>query len=231
MQHYRDAVGTGLQPRNPFDFIKTESRGQDEPSQRFELPLKLSDDSGTRWEEQMCLGAVTRLLKPKAIFEIGTYNGRTTAIFALNSEPHVEICSLDLPADAMPDNLFTSDQDLVKRRRTGYILDELGLEKRYRQVLCDSIQFDPTPYAGKIELGFIDGGHSLAHVRNDTEKMAVMAGDRGIVFWHDYGGLGEFLPLTNYLEALSKIIPIYRVPDMSLAWASMRDVARLRGAR
>lgn len=110
-------------------------------------------------------------------------------------------------------------------------MDELGLKHRYTQILHDSLSFDPSAYEGKIELGFIDGGHSLSHVRNDTEKMAVMAADRGIVFWHDYGGLGEFLPLTRYLEDLSKSIPIYRIPEMSLAWAAMGDLASLRRKR
>jgi hypothetical protein len=43
-----------------------------------------------------------------------------------------------------------------------------------------------------MELGFVDGGHSLAHVRNDTGKMAVMAANRGLVFWHDYAAPATF---------------------------------------
>lgn len=51
-------------------------------------------------------------------------------------------------------------------------------------------------------------------------KMAVMVADRGLVFWHDYGGKVRFRHLTAYLDALAGRIPIYRVPSTTLAWTS-----------
>jgi hypothetical protein len=54
-----------------------------------------------------------------------------------------------------------------------------------------------------VELGFIDGAHSRPHVDNDTRKMAIMMSERGLVFWHDYGGGGRFRELTMYLEELA----------------------------
>jgi len=221
---YREAAGIGLKPGTPFEVLRQEGYGNSQD--RFEMPLKLHDDSGTRWDEQMCLGAVTAWLKPRAVFEFGTYNGRTTSIFILNAPSGCPVYSLDLPAGATVDS-FESDRELSQRRQTGYILAEMGIASRYSQILCDSLEFDPGPYAGQIELGFIDGGHSLKHVANDTTKMAVMAAPRGLVFWHDYGGGGNFRELTGYLEQLAQRIPIYRIPGMSLAWARMEDLATL----
>jgi len=103
----------------------------------------------------------------------------------------------------------------------------MGLESRYQQVLCDSLRFDPAPHRGSVELAFIDGAHSLPCVRNDTLKMAVMAAERGLVFWHDYGGRGRFAPLTGYLESLASRIPLYPIPGTSLAWAAAPDLRRL----
>jgi len=226
IQNYREAAGDGLKGGSPFALMEREKWTN--RATRFELPLRLNDDSGTRWDEQMCLAAVTRQLQPKTVFEMGTYNGRTTSIFVLNTEPDTKIYTLDLPPDTMRDGLCQSDQDLIKRRRIGAILGELGLKGRYQQLFCDSLQFDPSPYAASVELGFVDGGHSLECVRNDTEKMAVMAADRGLVFWHDYGGLGEFAGLTRYLEELATRIPVYKVAGTTLAWAAMRDLATLR---
>ena len=52
------------------------------------------------WDEflmnSVMLARATRVLRPKTIFEMGTYNGLTTAVFELNSEPNSRILTLDL---------------------------------------------------------------------------------------------------------------------------------------
>jgi hypothetical protein len=133
---------------------------------------------------------------------------------------------LEGPRKGIDPALFQSHRELAARLRTGHILRDLGLDGRYRQLLVDSLQFDHEPHAGTVELGFVDGGHSLAHVRNDTEKMAVMAAPRGLVFWHDYGGSGDFgmRPVT---WKISKTIPIFAIPGTNLAWAAMPDLDRI----
>ena len=42
----------------------------------------------------------------------------------------------------------------------------------------------------------------------------------GIVFWHDYGGLGVRRSDSIPQGALARRIPVYRVPNTSLAWTS-----------
>ena len=91
----------------------------------------------------------------------------------------------------------------------------------------DSLDFDPRPYAGAVELGFIDGAHTLECVENDTRKMAIMMADRGLVFWHDYGGKGRFRDLTEYLDRLSQKILVYRVVGTTLAWSPASEVRKL----
>jgi hypothetical protein len=59
--------------------------------------------------------------------------------------------------------------------------------------------------------------------------MASMAGPRGLVLWHDYGGKGQFRDLTRYLDDLARTIRIFRVPRTTLAWApadALRTIAR-----
>ena len=120
-----------------------------------------------------------------------------------------------------------SDVELVKQRKVGSFLHELRIENRYRQLLVNSLDFDPRPYAGAVELGFIDGAHTLEYVENDTWKMAIMMADRGLVFWHDYGGKGRFRDLTKYLDRLSQKILVYRVVGTTLAWSPASEVRKL----
>src|SRR6185369_14135242 len=115
---------------------------------------------------------------------------------------------------------------LVNQRKVGSFLHAAGLSGRYQQAFCDSMDFDPSSHAGTVELGFIDGAHAREHVENDTKKMAVLIKDRGLVFWHDYGGKGRFRDLTDYLERLARGAAIYRVPGTSLAWTSGSELRK-----
>jgi hypothetical protein len=184
---------------------------------------------GMSFDELLILARATQALKPRTIFEIGTYNGLSTAVLLLNSDSNATIVTMDLPTSAAADdNWLPSDQQLVTSRRLGSVPRALGLE-RYTQLLCDSMSFDPSSYENSVELGLIDAAHDLAHVQNDTLKMARMISDRGTVFWHDYGGKGAFRPLAHYLEGLGKRGSIYRIRDTSLAWARGRDLKKAVG--
>ena len=169
--------------------------------------------------EMVILARVVKTRKPKTIFEMGTYNGLTTAVFMLNCEPDTNVITLDLPAktEAGSDNI-SSDNELISSRNLASVPRALELN-RYRQLLCDSMTFDPSPYANSVDFGLVDAAHDRIHVQNDTEKMAVMIKEDGIVFWHDYGGKGILRPLASYLEKLSDGFPMYRIPETSLAWA------------
>jgi Methyltransferase domain len=190
------------------------------------IPLRFQSGGGTDPREILNLAAVTKLLRPKRIFEIGTYNGRKTAVFILNSSPDCGVFTLDLPPDtsSLPEYLPT-DIGLVQDRRPEGYLKRAGLAERYRQIYCDSMTFDPEPFRDSVDLGFIDGAHAEKFVRNDTEKMAVMISRRGYVFWHDYGGRGSFRPLAKYLETLP--IEVYRIPATSLAWTTAAELKKL----
>jgi hypothetical protein len=194
------------------------------------IPLRFQSGGGTDPREILTLAAVTRLLQPKRIFEIGTYNGRTTGIFILNAPPHCEVFTLDLPPGVGSlHGYIPTDIELVQERKPENYLTRSGLSHRCRQIYCDSIQFDPEPYRDSVELAFIDGAHAQEFVRNDTVKMAIMMSSRGYVFWHDYGGHGAFRPLSRYLESLP--IEIYRVPSTTLAWTTAAELKKLATPR
>jgi predicted O-methyltransferase YrrM len=231
MQRYSELMGQGLRPRSPVSYIYKQGWAARDPTARVQMPATLQAAGGTRPEELLVLATVTCVLKPKTVFEIGTFNGRTTSAFVLNAPPDASIVSLDLPpaaeAEAAGAGYITTDVTLVKERQVGSFLHELQIAHRYRQLFADSMAFDPSPYAGTIELGFIDGAHALRYVRNDTEKMAAMMAERGLVFWHDYGGRGRFRELTEYLDDLSRKIAVYRVAQTSLAWAPAAELRKL----
>jgi predicted O-methyltransferase YrrM len=229
VQRYNQIMGRGLPARNPVDYLYKEQGIEWTPDARCELPILRRDGGGTQPAESIILATVTRALQPRKIFEIGTFVGKTTSIFILNAPSDAQVFTLDLPEDTPVDSgkYIDTDVQLVQQRRLARVVHELGLSSRFTQILCDSMTFDPAPHAGSVELGFIDGAHAYEYVKNDTEKMAVMMADRGLVFWHDYGGAGRFRDLSEYLEDLGKRIPIFRVPNTTLAWAPASAVKAL----
>jgi hypothetical protein len=220
VRKYDELIGRGLPARSVLKELGPSDLDL------VSVPARFQTGGGTDPREILTLAAVTRLLQPKRVFEVGTFNGRTTAIFILNSPPETEIFTLDLPPKVNGLNGYlSSDIDLVRDRHPEGFLTRAGLSGRYQQIYCDSMQFDPEPFRDTIELGFIDGAHAEEFVRNDTMKMAVMMSRRGYVFWHDYGGRGSFQPLSKYLESLP--IEIHRVPGTSLAWTKAAEIKKL----
>jgi len=232
VQRYRELMTDGLPGRDPLCYLREECGTVISADERVEIPLNLPVGGGMRLDEMLLLALVARALRPMTIFEIGTFMGRTTSVLMLNSPPGARVLTLDLPPIAVPDAIapagyIASDVALIKKRRAGALIQELRLADRCEQIYCDSLEFDPLPYHGLVELGLIDGAHSRRHVENDTMKMAAMMAERGIVFWHDYGGRGSFRGLTEYLEELASRVALYRVPNTTLAWTTAQELRKL----
>src|SRR5262249_30731109 len=231
VRRYYELMGLGLEPSDPVAFVYQQGWSTADRCERAQLPLTLQTNGITRLDELLVLAMATCALRPAAVFEIGTFMGHSTSVLILNAPVGARIYSLDLPLDAAKSEIesqyLRSDVDLVQRRKVGSFVHQLGLEDRYEQLYGDSRTFDATPYTRTIELGFIDGAHTRQYVENDTLKMAIMMADRGLVFWHDYGGRGDFRALTAYLDALASQIRIFRVPNTTLAWAPASEVRKL----
>jgi len=214
LKRYDELAGKGLPSKSPVVPVATET---------ITLPA-IHTGGGMSFSELVILARVTKTRKPMAVFEMGSYDGLTTAVFILNAVPDARIFSLDLPPEAATDKpALDSDKHLVAARTLGSVPRALGLE-RYTQLLCDTMQFDPTPYLDSIDLGLVDAAHDAEHVRNDTIKMAKMMTSDGMVFWHDYGGKGVLRPLADYLESVGRKCPVYRIPETTLAWAYAKDL-------
>jgi len=212
---YDELLGKGLPGRSPIR----------PPTEDLVITLPAAHSGGgMSFSEMAILARATKMLKPSTIFEIGTFNGQTTAIFILNSDPATKVFTLDLPDDSSGDQEYlSSDAQLVAVRKLGSAPRALGLNN-YVQICCDSMLFDPSGFMDSMDLCLIDGAHDLAHVENDTVKTATMVSDSGTVFWHDYGGKGSMRALTKYLDFLGRKAQIFRIPDTSLAWARGYDL-------
>lgn len=126
------------------------------------------------------------------IFEIGTFDGRTTLNLAVNA-PGCTVFTLDLPPDG-------STRFAVESGEKHYIEKLVSGEKfinnskmfpdavnRITQLYGDSAGFDFTPYEGCCDLVFVDGSHAYEYALKDSETAFRLRTPSGVVVWHDYG--------------------------------------------
>ena len=124
--------------------------------------------------------------RARRIFEIGTYDGRTTLAIARNltGDGHVE--TLNLPPDWEGDGVPPDDASLATAVVSGERFLGQPEAERITQLWGDSATFDFSPYRGQMDLVFIDGAHSADYVERDTETArTLIRGAGGLVLWHD----------------------------------------------
>ncbi len=128
-----------------------------------------------------------------SIFEIGTFDGRTTLNLALNAPPACQIFTLDLPPEqATRFHLAQGERHMVEKPVPGtryhrYRQSHPQLISRIHQILGDSASFDYTPYAATCSLVFVDGSHAYDYAISDTRAALTLIESGGIIVWHDYG--------------------------------------------
>jgi predicted O-methyltransferase YrrM len=155
------------------------------------LPVVLREadgaDGNVSARELIVLAQLVRSGAPRRLFEIGTFDGRTTLALAANSTPDAVVHTLDLPPGvdtAM--EIAPSERAFVDKPASGIRVHGTDLAHKVRQLYGDSATFDVSPYPS--DFVFVDGSHAYEYVVSDSAKArAMLAGQRGTIVWHDYG--------------------------------------------
>ena len=145
--------------------------------------------------EEVCkIALICSWLRPKTIFEFGTYNGMTTLQLALNSPPDCIVHTLDLdPLSPETAALDVGEIDGFLARKQGAFGLPVGgyfasrpLATKVRQLLGNSLAFDFSPYHHAMDMIFVDAGHTYECVKSDTSAALRMIRPGGVILWHDY---------------------------------------------
>ncbi len=140
--------------------------------------------------ELAVLAESVRRTRPAALFEIGTFDGRTTLNLAANAPATAHIHTLDLPASQLTSTRFDLDRgenQFVEKESSGRRFAGTPWAANITQHLGDSATFDFTPFAQGIDWFFIDGSHAYEYVLSDTARaLGTLRASGGVIFWHDY---------------------------------------------
>jgi predicted O-methyltransferase YrrM len=159
----------------------------------------------------LTMAAICHYVAPHRIFEIGTYKGSCTLLMAINTPAETKIRTLDL------------DEEGVRREGPWF---EVGVDyknhpaaAKIQQHRAYSHEFDYAPFAGQMDLVFVDANHSYPHVKADTEKAFLMARSGGIIVWDDYvwGDYPECVGVARRLNELAQDKEILHIANTRLA--------------
>jgi len=201
-------------------FMKIEASDPAPVSMKINVPS--SDIGSVTLLEATILVSVVKLIKPRKIFEFGTFLGYSTSLLVENSADDCAAYSLDLGDSHVSDKPLESFAK-ADVQSDGNINDEYlrgaqgargphyttALSAADRSRLCllkqDSRTFDPADHGldGSVDLVFIDGGHDTETVTIDTANARKMVGDSGIIVWHDFNS-GIHGDVTTFVNALAK---------------------------
>lgn len=143
------------------------------------------------------------------LFEIGTFDGRSTLNLAMNSPARCKIYTLDLPPSLTPlFSLAYGERHMVDKPEPGSRYEKYqdtfpAAIGKIHQLLGDSAAFDYSPYKDSCSLVFVDGSHTYDYVLSDTRAAMDMAKKGGVIVWHDYGiweGVTKALDQLEQLE-------------------------------
>ena len=175
-------------------------------------------DGNVTVTELVVLASIARMYRPETIFEIGTFDGRTTLNLAANA-PDARVHTLDLPAGEITGlAVKPGDDKYINKQVSGARFGGTEYESRIVQHYGDSATFDFSPFEGTIDLVFVDGAHSYDYVRNDSQiALKLLRRGRGVVLWHDYGTREVTEAIDDLWEREARFAGIRRVEQTALA--------------
>jgi predicted O-methyltransferase YrrM len=162
----------------------------------------------------------------KNIFEFGTCSGKTTYLMGLNSDKDTKIISITLSKNEISEVLKKKEDNEVSFRNivnesiySKFLFSGEDVEKKIKVIFQNSLEFNHQEYIGKMDLIFIDGGHTYSVVKNDSEKAFSMLSKNGIILWHDYvPGKQSAKDVVKYIHEISKNKEILNIKGTTLAY-------------
>lgn len=141
--------------------------------------------------EVFTLNFAVAVRQPKTIFEIGTFDGRTTLNLAANTPADSRIYTLDLPSSGLNKTKFVLeeyDKLYVDKPASGTRFKNNAEGAKITQLLGDSATFDFSPYFNSVDFVFVDGSHAYEYALSDSlNALKLLRNGTGVILWHDYG--------------------------------------------
>ncbi len=199
-----------------------------------DIPIQVREpvaiDGNISLAEITVMSKLVKRHNPNRLFEIGTFDGRTTLNLAANASAEAEVYTLDLPKDKLSVTdlpLETGEEKYVDQEVSGLRFLGTDCEQKITQLYGDSATFDFSPFFNTVDFIFIDGSHSYEYVLNDSKRALELLRDgQGVILWHDYGKpwwSGLTTALNEMYSARKEFKNIQHIQETSLVYLVIDD--------
>ncbi len=170
--------------RNKMDMIKTITNVKEIIPNYEPIEVKKDGYGGLMMLNEVdTLVSLGKAINANKVFEFGTNLGHTTRILAQNFE---EVWTLDFYAEM---GAYISPQqggELNKLKDVGIMAKLPNVRQMYGDTLSKEIRLLLMNMRRQFDLVFVDAGHSLLNVINDSMLALVMVKQGGLIVWHDF---------------------------------------------
>lgn len=155
------------------------------------------------------------------VFEIGTFDGRTTYNLARAVGPSGRVITLNLPEEDYAKEWIHSE----RKAKSGYRFHGTDVASRITEVFCDSRKFEPGAHEGQSSFIFIDGDHDAEPVASDSDLALRLLRPEGLslMIWHDADFGTVQLGIWMFLERHGWEKRVYKLPCTNAAILFLRD--------
>jgi Methyltransferase domain len=211
-----------IRPHKLFNLVKT-----DRYADRV-VSLVLPDQNTPVTFDTVIKLALAKLVRPRTFFEFGTFLGVQTFNFATNF-PDCQFFTLDLDEDSykkasiVEAGRHMSEIQLARQRDLAFL--GTPCECRIHCLRGDSTAFDLSPYRGKMDMVYVDGGHDMRTIESDAgNAFRMLSTDHpAVIVWDDYGNrlcpdVKEFLDARKedlfFVEESVTVFYIHGMPEI-----------------
>jgi predicted O-methyltransferase YrrM len=143
----------------------------------------IEDLNERRLRDAEALGTTASNMKPMICVDIGTSQGHSAALIALNA-PNSTVYTINI----LPEEIASGAGGILTTialpvENIGSYYRQRGL-KNIQQVYGNTASWEPN--LGMIDLAFVDGSHDTKFVYNDTLKMLKRMKPGSFILWHDF---------------------------------------------
>lgn len=201
-----------IRPHHLFDAVRTEDY------YHRMVSIVLPNKDAPILIDTAILLSLSKLVNARTLFEFGTFLGIQTLNMAANLSGDCRIYTLDLddtvagPAWQQEEDAVLSRKHFTHQHRLAFM--DTPLESKITRIFGDSNKYDFARFAGAMDLVYVDGGHDLETLKNDTRNAFEMLspGRPVCIAWHDYGN-STYPQVKAYLDEISNAKPIFHVEE------------------